>query len=191
LGGVDTSIHIKKRDKRRTFFTIQRYGDDTEETVIELGEDGGLEAIGSRQEVEIEEVKPLVLAGVKNETLAKSDLYERIEKNKTIVSKAVDLLTENKQLTRIGTGKRNDAYKYSALLPSDTIEGDKAETKMASNHAESKEECCLDDFGLFSLKGESSKAAFSGEKTTLEKGSKGVNADTVLNILGGKVVRPT
>jgi hypothetical protein len=26
LGGVDTSIHIKKREQRRTFFTIQRYG---------------------------------------------------------------------------------------------------------------------------------------------------------------------
>ena len=64
LGGVDTSIHIKKRDKRRTFFTIQRYGEDIEETVIELQEDGSLEAVGP--EVEIEEAKPLVLAALKD-----------------------------------------------------------------------------------------------------------------------------
>src|SRR6185503_1991404 len=34
LGGVDTLVQIKKHDKRRAFFTIQRYGDDIGETVI-------------------------------------------------------------------------------------------------------------------------------------------------------------
>ena len=66
LGGVDTSINIKKHDKRRTFFTIQRYGDDIEETVIVLREDGSLDATGTRQEVEIEEAEPLVLEALKN-----------------------------------------------------------------------------------------------------------------------------
>jgi len=164
LGGVDTSIHIKKRDKRRTFFTIQRYGEDTPETVIELREDGSLEATGSRQDVEIEEVKPLILAAVKTETLAKTEIYERIEKGKTIVSKAVDLLVETGQLNRSGTGKRNDAYKYSALLPSDTNEGNRAETKTASNPVESKGLFCPGDFDIFSLKSETSGAAFSTPK---------------------------
>ena len=61
LGGVDTLVQIKKRDKRRTFFTIQRYGEDIPETVIELKADGALEAAGTRQEVELEETIPLVV----------------------------------------------------------------------------------------------------------------------------------
>jgi len=55
---VDTSIHIKKREKRRTLFSIQRYGQDFPETVITLKEDGSLEATGSREEVEIQETLP-------------------------------------------------------------------------------------------------------------------------------------
>src|SRR5262249_55404868 len=125
LGGVDTLIQIKKHDKRRAFFTIQRYGDDIEETVIDLGPTG-LRAVGSRNDVEIEETKPLVLAVLKTETLTKTEIYERVEKNKTIVSRAVDLLVENKQLSRSGSGKRNDPYKFFALLSSDTTEGSKA-----------------------------------------------------------------
>lgn len=54
LGGVDTLIQMKKRDRRRTFFTIQRYGDDLSETVVELTPDGVLEAAGTRQEVELD-----------------------------------------------------------------------------------------------------------------------------------------
>jgi len=54
LGGVDTSIHIKKREKRRTFFTIQRYGTDIPETVLTLQAYGSLEATGSREEGEVE-----------------------------------------------------------------------------------------------------------------------------------------
>jgi hypothetical protein len=164
LGGVDTSIHIKKRDKRRCFFTIQRYGDDVEETVIDLKKDGSLEAMGSRQEVEIEEVKPLITAAVKTEWLAKTEIYERIEKGKTIVSKAVDLLVESGDINRIGTGKRNDPYKYSALLSSDTIEGNRAETKTASNPLESNGKSCPEDFNLFDFCPETQKEPFSTQK---------------------------
>ena len=52
LGGVDTTILIKKRESRRTFSTIQRYHKDDEgdlpETVIELNSDGSLSAKGTR-----------------------------------------------------------------------------------------------------------------------------------------------
>jgi hypothetical protein len=117
LGGVDTSIHIKKRDKRRTFFTIQRYGEDTPETVIQLTEDGSLESIGSREEVEVEETEPLILAALKDgESLAVNDLCEMVEKRKTLILKALGLLIEKKQLQKSGSGKKGDPYKYSVLV---------------------------------------------------------------------------
>jgi len=161
LGGVDTSIHIKKREKRRTFFTIQRYGDDTEETVIELGENGSLEARGSREDVEIEETMPLVEETVKaGDGLTISDLYERIEKSKSLVSKSVALLLKDQRIYRSGSGKRNDPYKYSSFPPSDTNGGGKEETKTMSKPMKLKEECLPDDFDVFLLTDGSSGEAF-------------------------------
>jgi len=187
LGGVDTSIHIKKREKRRCLFTIQRYGDDVDETVIDLRKDGSLEAKGSRQEVEIEETKPLILAVVETEWLAKTEIYERIKKDKTIVSKAVDLLVENSQINRTGSGKRNDPYKFSALLSSDTSEGSKAETKTDSNHSESNGKSCLDKSDVFDFCLETEKEPFSGPKMDQNLSEKTAEALRIFG--GGKIVR--
>src|SRR5262249_51584966 len=117
LGGVDTTILIKKRDTRRTFSTIQRYHKDNEEdlpeTVIELNSDGSLSVKGTRQDVEIEETMLLVVETLKvGETPTINDLYDQIEKSKSLVSKAVDRLLKNGTIFRSGSGKKGDAYKY-------------------------------------------------------------------------------
>jgi putative DNA primase/helicase len=188
LGGVDTSIHIKKRDRRRTLFTIQRYGDDVEETVIDLREDGSLNAVGSRQDVEIEETKPLVLEALKGgEALTITDLYERVEKNKSWVSKAVGLLVRDEQIYRSGSGKKKDAYKYSSFPPSDSSEGAKEESKTADNCGESKPKSLLGDFDVFSLRSESSKEANPNGHGN-GKGPSQVVKDA-LDIFGGRILQ--
>ena len=101
LGGVDTTILIKKRENRRTFSTIQRYhkgdGEDLPETVIELNKDGSLSAKGTRQDVEIEETMLLVVEALKaGGTPAITDLYDQIEKSKSLVSKP--LMTPKKRV---------------------------------------------------------------------------------------------
>src|SRR5262249_4806518 len=142
LGGVDTNINIKKRDKRRTFFTIQRYGEDIPETVIQLTEAGSLESIGSREEVEVEETEPLNLSALKDsESLAINDLCEMVEKRKMLILKALGLLIDKKQVTKSGSGKKGDPYKYSVLAFPNTYGNSKTESKNANNQAESKKEC--------------------------------------------------
>jgi len=189
LGGVDTSIHIKKRDKRRTFFTIQRYGDDTEETVIELKDDGSLEAMGSRQEVEIEEAKPLVLDALKDggEPLTINDIWNRVEKGHTPVSKAVNLLVEIRQIFKSGSGKKGDPYKYSFLPSSDTSEEARKEFKTGDNPPESKEECLPEDFGLFSLQDKSFRKAFLTPKPDQKPAENRPMVNAALGIFGGKI----
>ena len=181
LGGVDTSIHIKKRDKRRTFFTIQRYGEDTPETVLELREDGTLEATGSREEVEIKETEPLILTVLKDaEPLAVDALCEAVEKRKALVLKAIGLLIEKKQIARSGSGKKSDPYKYAvknSVLPfPDTNGNSKTESKNADNAADSKEECRYRDFDDFSLSAELPGTAFSAPKSTTEKAQNGLDS---------------
>jgi AAA domain len=197
LGGVDTSIHIKKRDKRRAFFTIQRYGDDVEETVIDLGEDGSLRAVGSRQDVDLDETKPLILAVLKGseEPLTMADLYEHVEKSKALVSKAVGILFKDDHILRSGSGKKNDAYKYSQkippLPPPDTHRGTKGSIFSADNATKSHEKCCPDAFQLFSPKNKMSGAAFSAQKSRGDQASnKAQNrpiVDEALRIFGGRI----
>jgi hypothetical protein len=178
LGGVDTSIHIKKRDKRRTFFTIQRYGEDIPENVIQLTEAGSLESIGSREEVEVEETEPLILDALRMGACWPSiDLCETVEKRKALVLKAVGLLTEKGQLTKSGSGKKGDPYKYSVLVFPNTNGNGKAEFSRADKPAESKEECRSGDFSQNEEGGNGMGTAFSEQKTEQknehEQGSNG------------------
>jgi hypothetical protein len=149
LGGVDTSIHIKKREKRRTFFTIQRYGEDISETVITLKGDGSLEATGSREEVEIEETIPLVLESLDGGPMIEKEIWERVKKDHSLVSRGLRKLLEQNKISRTGKGKRGDPFVYeknSLFLSLDTIEESKREIKSGSNFLESFHNNSLDDF---------------------------------------------
>lgn len=172
LGGVDTSIHIKKRDKRRTFFTIQRYGEDTPETVIQLTEAGSLESIGTREEVEVEQTEPLIIDALRDGgSLAVNDLCETVEKRKALVLKALGWLTEKGQLTKSGSGKKGDPYKYSVLVFPNTNGNGKTEFKSADNPSESKEECCSGLFRKNEKVGNSMGTAFSAQENRPKEAS--------------------
>lgn len=122
---MDTLVQIKKRDKRRTFFTIQRYGEDIPETVIELKAGGALEAAGTRQEVELDETIPLVLDACEQAPLTEKEIWERIEKKHDIASKAIRGAVDRGKLNRTGGGKKSDPYPYGILSfsPQDTMGG--------------------------------------------------------------------
>jgi hypothetical protein len=167
LGGVDTSIHIKKRDKRRSFFTIQRYGEDTPETVIELKPDGSLEAVGSRQEVEIKETVPLILEALTEGSLVEKDIWERVGRNHETVAKALRQLVEAGPVSRTGSGKKGDPYRYEKILscsPQDTMGRAGRESENGKKPLNLKEECSPHDFDKNFLRDGSSGRELSIEE---------------------------
>jgi hypothetical protein len=124
-------------------------------------EDGSLEAIGTRQAVEVNETLDSVLGALKNsEPMTLTELHESVEKGRNIVFKAVNLLIEKGRVEKSGSGKKNDPYKYSVLLYSDTNEYTNTETKTPSKPMKLKEECCTGNFDPFSFKDGSSGIAF-------------------------------
>ena len=138
LGGVDTLVSIKKRDTRRTFFTIQRYGDDVAETVIELHADGRLDAIGNRLEVEIEETCPAILDALGEAETTRDEILERVERKRSVVLKALARLCDEKKIERSGGGKKGDPFSYKkiSVFPfPDTIGNGGTESKTPSNPA--------------------------------------------------------
>jgi hypothetical protein len=173
LGGVDTLIQIKKRDRRRSFFTIQRYGEDTPETIIELRADGRLEAVGSRQEVEIEETLPLILEALEQGRLSEKEIYDRVERDKNKVAKGIRLLFERGKIHRHGTGKKGDPYTYeknAPFLPSLPNQGTKGESETAQKPVELLPKFSLGDFDRNSLRDGSSKGEFLLPKDGSEDG---------------------
>lgn len=176
LGGVDTSIHIKKRTKEsRIFSTIQRYGADVLQTVIAL-KDGCLVMEGSREEVEIGETAPLILVALEEGPLAEKDVWGKVGKDHSRVSSALRKLVEQKAVIRTGTGKRGDPFIYekdSLLLSAHIYEEGKRETKVEPNLLESENNISLDDFHKNQPDQERIKRDISIEKQAEEDPSKG------------------
>jgi hypothetical protein len=174
LGGVDTSIHIKKRNREsRIFFTIQRYGLDVPQTVIAL-KDGFLVVEGNREEVEIEETIPLILEALEG-LLTEKEVGERIERNRNLVSKSLRCMVEREVVKRTGTGKKGDPFRYeknALLLYSPIYEYSNREFKSKDNIAKSQGNFSIDDFQKNKSSNRESDREFLAPKQAKEDPSK-------------------
>jgi hypothetical protein len=150
LGGVDTSVHIKKRNKEsRVLFTIQRYGEDLAETVVILEADGTLKSTGNKEEVEVEETIPAIVEALEETPLTEKEIWERVGKGHSIVAKALRQLVEQKKINRTGKGKRGDPFIYeknSLFLSSEYIEESRREIKNDNNDSGSLDNISPDVF---------------------------------------------
>ena len=120
LGGVDTGIIIRKidpgrppRQRRRTFFTIQRYGDDIPETILRLLPDGSLETAGTLAEVELEEVMSLIMKTLEpGIEYQEQEVKALINKGSSMVSEALRELLQRGELRRQGRGVKGSPFTY-------------------------------------------------------------------------------
>lgn len=125
FGAVDTAILMKQHGQQRTVETIQRYGDDLPETVITLdGETGRLSAAGELAAVQLEEAAKAVLEAVtklsqcaaeeeEGEHPTEADIKDEVGGNQTTAAKALRHLLNGGRLTRTGSGRRGDPYRYA------------------------------------------------------------------------------
>lgn len=114
FGSVDCHLQIKKRTHGRTITSVQRYGEDLPETVIELNKETGLLLDkGKLEEAILADVKAEVLESVGKEFQTQKTIKEALpNRNGGLVSKAIKELVNEDILDVTGTGKRNDPYYY-------------------------------------------------------------------------------
>jgi predicted transcriptional regulator len=187
LGGVDTSIHIKKRNKEsRIISTIQRYGVDVPQTVVAL-KGGFLVMEGSREEVEIDETLPLILEVLGGGPLTEKELGEQVERNRNLISKALRKLVEQKDIKKDGSGKRGDPFRYSLLLYSPIYEYSNREMKVEPNSLESGKNNSIYDFQKNQSSNRESNREFSSQKQAEEDPKKRDEKDPK----GGDEIDPT
>ncbi len=115
FGAVDCHLQLRKRNNGRTVSTTQRYGIDLPETVIDLDKETGvISDKGDLQTFVLQEKKTEVSNSItETEKVTEAEIKERVGGNsKGIISKAIRLLFDEKQLNREGDGKKGNPFLY-------------------------------------------------------------------------------
>jgi len=113
-GSVDTLLVYKRTERYRILATVQRYGPELPETVIEWDAERRSVSLGTeRSKAETERLKTEILSHLKPGTgLTEDQICEAVEGKQAIKRSALRELLKEGKLSREGAGKRGDPYIY-------------------------------------------------------------------------------
>ncbi len=138
FGAVDTLLMMKRRDQVRTIETIQRYGEDMEETVVYLDTETGIVTPGGDLATMLMgQAQAAVLAAMGNNTLTEPDIRARVGGNESTTGKALRALVDEGKVARTSKGKRGDPYQYRRADASGKGDRPEADSEGASESDES------------------------------------------------------
>jgi len=130
-----TYLHLKRLpgSDRRIFRSDQRNGKNFPELALIFNKEGWLEVFGTRDDAEIEEVKPKILEALEAEG---SDITEReirraVPAKGWIVGQGLRQLFKAGDLDRTGKGKKGDPFRFS-LAPSTVCLREKKDSSLNS-----------------------------------------------------------
>lgn len=115
FGSVDTAIILKRFPKYRTIATIQRYGEDLEETTLTFDPDRRTIDIGdTREEEEVRSFGDMILAVLeaRQEPLTEAETLEGIEGRLALKRRALQLLVNAGTVIRSGRGRKGDPFRF-------------------------------------------------------------------------------
>lgn len=115
FGGVDTAIILKRSERYRTIQSVQRYGVDLPETVLEFDPDTRTLTLGeSKSKAEEERISAAMveyLGKVKN-LQTEPEILNAVEGRQAVKRAAIRVLFTAGKVTRQGTGKRGEPFTY-------------------------------------------------------------------------------
>ncbi|MDA1029759.1 MAG: AAA family ATPase [Bacteroidetes bacterium] len=119
FGSVDTCLIQKRSDKYRTLQSINRYGIDLEETVLEWDEESKAISLGgSRKDTEVKRFEEEIIAFLKSQEVPalRELIEESIEGRTGLKRSALKNLVEREEVERHGKGGKGDPFKYSCFV---------------------------------------------------------------------------
>ena len=122
FGSVDTLLIMKRHEGYRTIQSIQRYGEDLPETILNYDKNTRTVTIGNAREVEdLARVRQEILTflGSQNEPATEPLIVKETEGNTALKRKAIRELVSSGEVKRDGKGGRGDPFKYSRILVPD------------------------------------------------------------------------
>jgi len=146
FAAVDTAL-ILKSEKYRTIYSVQRYGTDLEESVLEFDPETRTSKIsGTKDEAEIQRIGEDIYAylATQEEPILEKEIHDQIKGgNKAYKVKALRVLVDAGRVKRTGKGGKGDPYHYScSVVP--TIYQEQ-ENKKNEGNRENKENLNLVD----------------------------------------------
>jgi AAA domain/DnaB-like helicase N terminal domain len=116
LGLVDSVFLLKRHDDVRTVSTMQRYGADLEETVLDMdGETGLIGIAGSFSAIRIEGVMHQICEAIRksHSPMTETEIREAVGGDRAVVAKAIRQAVENRRLIRTEEGRRGSPFLYA------------------------------------------------------------------------------
>jgi hypothetical protein len=118
-GTADVIIHIRRgRDGVRTLASVQRVGQDMEESVVVVGSDGWPALGGTRRDVQAGSLKRALLEALRIRGEATTqELLDDVEGEWGAKLRILQAMVDEGLVLREGTGRRGDPYRYCLPEP--------------------------------------------------------------------------
>ncbi|MEW6110070.1 MAG: AAA family ATPase [Nitrospirota bacterium] len=126
FGSVDTLILLKRHDSYRTIQSIQRYGTDLSETILNFDSDQRTVTVGkSKQDTDLDSLMEALLDYLSSsgEPLTEAVINEEVEGRTFLKRKALRELVAEGTIIRTGKGGKSDPFTYSCSLVPIYIQG--------------------------------------------------------------------
>jgi hypothetical protein len=132
-GSVDNVFILARTDKYRVLSSIQRIGEDLDETVIALDEDGRVHGGQSRHAADVGFIER-ALVGVLTATpdLTRAEWLDAVEGRKQLKLEALRRIVDSGTTVVTGTGKRNDPFRYKCFVSGSQVPDYVREPEMTS-----------------------------------------------------------
>jgi hypothetical protein len=116
FGAVDTAISMKCTERYRTISSVQRYGENLEETTLRFDPQTRTIALSDTKERE-EEVRIgesiIAYLDTKSEPVIEAEIDERVEGRRAICKRALRRLVQETIVSRHGRGGKGEPFRYS------------------------------------------------------------------------------
>ena len=117
FGAVDCLLSMKRTEQYRSCSSVQRYGTDLEEVVLQLDtESGRVDIAGTKAGMDIQAKEEEILAflQMQAEPVKEAVISEGVPGKAKLRQDALRTLCDQGKVGRSGSGKKGDAYHYSA-----------------------------------------------------------------------------
>jgi len=115
-GCVDSGLIMKRTENYRTIYSIQRYGEDLPETVLNLDKETGMVSTGPlRKEADQERMREAIthFLSKQPEPVERMVIEDNIQGKTGLIRHVLGGWGTREQETKIGTGKKGNPFKYS------------------------------------------------------------------------------
>jgi len=115
FAAVDSAFFLKRLERYRTLASIQRYGEDLEETVLFMDPETKIISDGGTRKDTDERLSGeaiLEYLRTESEPVDEKTIQETVEGRKTIKVKALRILVDQEKVLKTGNGKRGDPFLY-------------------------------------------------------------------------------